>query len=306
MKLLKILISGIIILNFSTLSAQEKKVFLFPIVSETSASELSFKYTDLLKEKLIKAGAFEVEIIRDFKYELKENDTPYISVKNAVLEVCLQKNIQSAIYGYIIKKENWYDLKVFFHSVSNDDIVSEYSDILHNEAGVERLAVNSAVEFVSDYHAVKGLRIFVGSALMPGLGQLFMKDYLKSALFFGGIGYILYKYSKAGSPKSLENDAEIRVVESNSIRKYIYLFKGEEVSYEFLKSLPSEYHKYNQELSGRKTNYQLAAAAVYLLNIFDILRSIKSYNDRQRLRNRLTFDAGGFGENPRISLVYSF
>ena len=203
MKLNRFLIFSILLLSFSIINAQEKKVFLFPIVSESSASELSFKFTDLLKEKLDKAGAFELEIIRDFDYEIKENETPYISVKNAVLSVCTEKNIQSVIYGYLIKRENWYDLKVFFYSVTNDDIISEYSDILHNESGAERQAVNSAVEFVSDYQAVKGLRIFVGSALMPGLGQLFMKDYLKSAIFFGSIGYIIYKYSNVGSPTSL-------------------------------------------------------------------------------------------------------
>ncbi|MFC1724709.1 DUF5683 domain-containing protein [candidate division KSB1 bacterium] len=306
MKFTKILTIALSILFFSTLQAEEKKILLFPIASAASELGPSGKFTEILKEKLTKSEVFDVFIVNDFRYTLKKIQDPLTDLKNAVFDHCKDKKIQSAIFGTIIKNESWYEINVFWYNVEQNDKITEFTQRVFSEERIENSATKCAVDFVARLNSIKSLRFMVSSVFMPGLGQLFLKNHIKSALFFGGVGYFLYRFASGGSYKYIDEDSEVKIVDMGSFQKYFYFFKDKEVSYEFLESKSAEYQDYNKRLDNKKMIFQFAAAAVYLINIADILLSIKQYNDRIRIEKKLTIDVNPFSSSPEICIKYSF
>ena len=306
MKKLKtfLLISVLILFCINTAKAFNKKIYFFPVVSHSVNIKFAADYTNMLKDRLVQTGIFDIISVKDFEFE--GNPSDFDSLRISVDNYCYINQIKTALFGFILRGDYGYVVKIAVYSPEADDLFFEFHDTFIIESEIEKSARNCAVEILSKYYSDESVKFFFGSLLMPGLGQLMMKNKVKGALFLGGMGLLAYTYINAGQHKSIENDTEVRVFQTgdNSMFKYFYL--GEEVSYSYLNSMRDEYLKYNKDLDTKKNVLQLAAVAVYLINVGDILFSIKKYNDKQTLRNKFTVSSVPAGKNLRFVIAYHF
>ena len=307
MRIIRILLSAIIICFTSAIFAEGKKTYIFPFISLQSEISLCRNYVDILKQKLEKSDEFEIFMIQNFKFKLNKEGDPSAAIKNAVYNYCDIKEIKSAIFGYLDKQEFYHEITVVLYSAEDDNIITKFTDKLYNEDDINNSALNCAADFTARLKSIKSTKYLTASAFMPGLGQFIMKKYVKSAIILSSVGFCIYKYLNAGSMKSVERDTEIRIVESNNnTQKFIYLYKGKEVSFSYLRSIPEQYHKYNHDLDKKKKTWQFTACCVYLVNIIDILFSIKNYNDKQKIKQKLTLDINPSAYKSEICLSFHF
>lgn len=298
----KTFIIVIIFLNSSIILSNEQETYLFNIVCTKSDKNMGLKYTNILYDKLKRTDVFNILLYENFELMLENTDSTYIKIKESVLKNCFNKKIRSVIFGFLMPRNNILDLRIVFYSVEDDEIITEFSDRLYSEHEIEKSAENCALEFATRHNSIKSTRYFFGSLFMPGLGQFMMKNYLRSLIFSSGVGYCLYEYSTAGSTKSFDKDAEIRV-EHNI---YTYYFNGNRVTYTFLEKMRMEYRTFNKELQKKKERFEVAAAFIYLINIADILVSIKEYNSRIMLKRKLSVNVYPSKDNLQIALRYRF
>ena len=292
----------LIFLTSSMIFSNEQDTHLFNIVSTKSGKNIGLQYTETLYDKLKRTEVFNVILDSDFNMLLENTDSTFSKIKESVIRFCSENKIRTAIFGYLIPVNNIFELRMIFYSVLDNEIITEFSDRLFDEHDIEKSAEYCALEFAARHNSIKSTRYFFGSLFMPGLGQLMMKNYLRSVIFFAGVGYCLFEYSTAGSYKSFDKDAEIRV--DHNI--YTYYFNGDKVTYSFLEKMRSEYRVLNTELRKKKEKFQIAAAFLYLLNVADILVSIKEYNSKLALKKKLAIEIYPFKNNPQIALKYHF
>ena len=298
--------AAVIFSYVSSSFAAGKKTYIFPIVPLNSEIDFCGEYTDILKQKLEKSDVFKIFLAQDFNFTLKKDDIPDAALRRSVYNYCDIREIKSAIYGYITKEGSSYNIFIILYSAEDDNIIQRFNDHLVIKSEIYSSALDCAVDFVAGLNSIQSARYVTSSAFLPGLGQLEMKKYLKSTLIFGGFGFYLYKLISAGSFKSVEDDTEIRVVEINFSRRFIYLYKGNEVSRSFLETIPDEYNKYNHDLEKKRHRFQLFIGCIYLYNILDIIFSIKEYNDKLRIKKKLNVDVIPGDKNTTISLSYRF
>ena len=86
--------------------ADERKVHLFPIVPINTDIEICRQYSDILKDKLQMTEIFTLFEVQDFSFEPGQFKNIIFSLKDAVTKTCKNKNINSAIYGTIEKKNS--------------------------------------------------------------------------------------------------------------------------------------------------------------------------------------------------------
>lgn len=288
------------------MASEKKKIFVFSLSTDQAEEETIRKYSEILVQKLIMSDEFEIITVSDFTYKIQNIENPYPYLKTAVYNYCIEKEIKSAIFGYFLERESFYEVNVFWYNIEDDNKISEYIQKLYNSSSFENSAKKCAVEFVARSYSMKSTRFLIGSAFIPGLGQMFMKNYLKSALFFGGVAYFLYKLNSVGSLKSFDNDTDIKVVEINSVQRYKYFLNGKEISYVYFKRLPSEYNDYNNKLEKKKNLFRISAVLLHLTNITDTLLSIKKYNDKIKIEQKLTIQANPWGNNPNVGICFNF
>lgn len=299
-----LIISLLLTFLINQAGAFEKKIYFFPVVSSISNIKFSSKYTDILMEKLVGTDVFEIVPVKDFNYQ--SNPSKFDSLRTSVDNYCYIKGIKTALFGFILKGDYGYVVKIVLYSAENDGIIFEYNDTFIIESEIEASARNCAIEILAKHYSDESVKFFFGSLLMPGLGQLMMKNKVKGALFLGGMGFLAYMYINSGGQKSIENDTEIRVSQTEDNNMFKYFYMGEEVSYSYLKSIRNEYYNYNKDLDKKKSVLQLAAVAVYLINVGDILLSIKKFNNKQILRNKFTVSSIPVGKNLQFAVTYHF
>lgn len=304
-KRVKMFVLTLLLLLCGSALSKEKKVQFFPILSFESEISLSLQFTDFLKEKLLKTEIFELYIKEDFQYALQDNRNIFESVKKSVLDN-KDSNFQSVIFGYILKQGQAFIIQVYLYSTIENNIVADYTDRIFSAGELENSAKYCAIEFASRLYNIEGSRIYVGALMMPGLGHMMMKKYLRGAFFLGGFVYFMSKNFSTEIPQAMEY-RDFRSYLSGSGR--IYTVNGKEVSYAQWINLKEEYDNYvtsYNDLKAKKRNFQLGAALVYLLNVVDTMILTKKYNSKMSIEKKLSLDVEPFSYIPTVSLNYRF
>ena len=216
----------ILIFSFSTYG-QERRIHLFPVISLNCEPETGIKYTGILLEKLLKTEIFDISEIKDFTFNQNLSGDIFTSLKNSINEFCQEKGIKTAVYGYISKKQSWYDIKIVFYSVEDQNTITNYDDRIFSESFMEESAKNCAVHVATRMTSIKGTKVFVASAFCPGLGQIIQKKYIKGAVILGSFVYLMYKYANIGNPVEVVSPYRTNVSLmwiSNSQQLYHYTY----------------------------------------------------------------------------------
>ncbi|MFC1724390.1 hypothetical protein ACFL4T_02095 [candidate division KSB1 bacterium] len=289
----------------SSVSGGDKKVHLFPIISVGTNNSLTEKYSEILKEKLLKTGIFSVHFYKDFKYITEDDSNLRYRIKEAIKKESLDKGYSSVIYGFMTQISGGYRINIALYSPGEDNIITEFFDRIYTEEGIERSAIKCALEFASRLKSIQGSRIYVASMMMPGLGQLMMKKYLRGALFMGSFVYFVSKNFSTKSPNTVE-----RMTFSSYLSHpdRIYTVNGRRVDYDTWNRLKTEYDDAvysNQGLNDKKRKLQLAAGLVYIFNIIDTLILTKDYNDKRKIERKLYVSLDSH-RNPSIALNFNF
>ena len=285
----------------------EKKIYLFPLFTEKSETDFSNAYTRFLKEKLQKTGVFEVFEINEINNVLNDYENIFNTVKEAVNVKSSQMNLNSIVFGYLIKKDYGHDVRVIFYSAKDKEIISDFTDRLYNDSGIELSVKNCSVQFAARILSIDSSRMFFASLFMPGLGQFINRSYLKGTLFLGGFAYCLIKNSSIESPKSL---GQLRNFSSQfDGRNTRYFIDGREYSYETWIQIFNDQEdqvKRNEENKKEKNKLKIYMGAIYLVNILDALITSKRYNNKKTIERRLSLNVDHFGRRPEICLKYRF
>ena len=308
----------LILIFSSTALASNKKVNLFTLVSIKAEKEICTKFTALLKEKFLQAEVFEILDSGNLSPVISEGEDLFIALKKIINKDSEQTNIENAVFGYISKKSLWYDVKVYLYTPEYEKLICSFSDRFYNEIEIERSAKNCAIEFASEVSSIMGTKIFFSSALLPGLGQMMMKNYKKSALFLGGFAYLIYKYTALGSKKTIDDSRfQCRNIfiftGADMINVLNYYIDGEEVSKD---TYDREFDKWNEEMEPlreynrdidyNRKKFKLVLTGLYLLNIVDTVIGLKEYDIKKRFEEKITFDVNPWSRQPSINFNYHF
>lgn len=297
--------------------AQEKKIYIFPVITLNTDSELGHNYTNTLKEKLSCTEIFDIIEIKNLAFQPETTRNLSISLKKAVDEKCVEMDIKTAVYGYISKKESWYDIKVFLYSFESSNIISSYSDKIYSESEIEYSAKNAAVEFAVKESSIKSSKIFFSSALCPGLGHLLMKKYTKGVLFSSIFGYLMYNYVKLGKPEHIDNPFSTLSAglysPSTPTGALLYFYNGEQITYEEYQVLHGRWEQENEpvrqnneKIKSDRKKIQTGIAAIYLISLIDTIFSSKSLDTRRKIEEKFSFDLYPWGRKPMINFNYRF
>ena len=293
----------------------ERKVHLFPIVPINTDIEICRQYSDILKDKLQMTEIFTLFEVQDFSFEPGQFKNIIFSLKDAVTKTCKNKNINSAIYGTIEKKNSLLFVNIYLYTSDGNNIIASFSDKIYNSSDINRSAKDCAVHIGTEVSSIKGTKVFFSSALCPGLGHFLMKKKFRGAAYMGLFAFFVYKYSSAGKLRTPENTFEMLTVESGftgaerTVSAWYYI-NGEEVSFrEYNERYQNEVVpvlEYNDKVKSRKNKFKLALAGIYLVSLLDTIFSSNEYEIKSRLEEKVSFDVDPFGRKPSINFNYHF
>ena len=133
MKFPKLLVFLLIILIFSTAySVNDKKIFLFPIQSEVEQKDICKGFTDILKQKLIQTGVFNVNCLEDFSFEIDRRRVIFEGLKDKVDHYCEGSDMKLVVFGYLIKQSYDYSLKIVLYSTKSGNVIDDFSEYFNN------------------------------------------------------------------------------------------------------------------------------------------------------------------------------
>jgi hypothetical protein len=299
--------------------ASVKKIHLFPVVSIDTETKHGANYSTLLREKLFKSQVFNITDVQGFDFRLNSNDDIISKLRIEVTKKAARENAESVIFGYIIKRKQWFEIKIVLFSIIDDNIVSTFTDRVFIEEEFENSAKRCAIEFASRVSSIKGSKIFFSSAFCPGLGHFLMKKYVKSAMIFGSFAYLFYRQVTLGKITEITTDRFrahtssmwISDLQSIVITEYYVdgVLVGEEEYNEHYEAWQREVEPLRQrniKIKEDRKKFQLGLAAVYLINILDTIFSSKDYEIKRRLEEKVTFDVNPWGRQPSINFNYHF
>ncbi len=295
--------------NSDDVNHDRRSIHFFPLFSSREENSLSVKYSELLKSKLIKSEVFKINDSGQMNSILENSNNIYSTVKKKIDEVSSKSGIESVIYGYIIKINNKFNVKLYLYNAKDKIIVSSFQDNIYEEIDCERSARRCAVEFCSRMLSISSSRYFFASMIMPGLGQFLKKKYIRGALFSSSFVYLFAKLSSLKSQYVQTMSYRSERYYTGSSYTTRYYINNSQVSYNEYISSQNKYNKSMQnrnEISQQKQKYALGLATVYLVNIADMLISIKSMNSKRIIENRLNFSAVPLNDGHMYTLTYRF
>lgn len=298
--------------------SQERKIHVFPLIGLNCEPEIGTKYTGILFEKLQKTEIFDINKIEDFSLNNELSGDIFTSLKNSITTFCQEKNIKTAVYGYISKKQSWYDIKVVFYSAGDRNIITSYDDRVFSESFFEESARNCAVHVAARMTSIQGTKVFVASAFCPGLGQILQKKYIKGAVILSSFAYLMYKYANIGNPVEIVSPyrASISMMWiSNDQRFYHYTYYRNDVmisqedyntGFEQWYNETEPARQRNQRIKDDKNKYKLAMGAAYLINILDTIFFSGQKDIKRKFEEKLSFELNPWGRKRMINFNYRF
>ena len=107
----------------------EKQVHLFPIISVNTDIQLTEKYSESLKEKLLKTEIFSIHFYKDFRYVPEGNSNIREEIKEAIKKESLEKGYTSVIFGFMTQITGGYRVNIALYSPGEDNVISEFFDM---------------------------------------------------------------------------------------------------------------------------------------------------------------------------------
>lgn len=310
----------ILCVYWESAAAETKKVYLFKMSSINVKSEICREFTKSLKEKLIISEIFDVNEVDDFIYEGGDSKNIIFSLNKAVESECIKRNIKTAIYGYISKKSEWYDVYVVLYSVEGKNMICTFKDRIYDKRFFEASVKDCAVDFASKLSSIKGTKVFFGSALCPGLGHFMMKKYIRGAVYSGVFAFLFYKYATFEKKTHVNEDIYQIVpvvggygtgIPNEPIA--LYYIDGIQVAseefhlqYDAWNKEMEPVRKRNEKIEKDKKNLSLCLTGVYLLSLLDSIFSVKSLDMREKIEAKFSFDVKPYGRMPSINFQYRF
>ena len=302
-----------------SVNADTRKVCLFPISSINVKPEICTEFTRSLKEKLIISEIFDVKDVKNFMFDASESRNVIFSLNRAVESECIKRNIKTAIYGYISKKDTWYDVYVVLYSAEGQSILSTFKDRIYHESNYEAAAKNCTVEFATNVSSIKGTKVFFGSALCPGLGHFMMKKYVRGAVYSGVFAFLFYKYATFEKKTAIDED-KYQIVPVFGISDFtpgepiaMYYIDGIQVSsqefhvrYDAWNEEIEPIRRHNEKIDKDKKRLSLYVTGVYLLSLLDSIFSAKSLDMREKIEAKFSFDVKPYDRIPSINFQYRF
>ncbi len=294
--------------NPSDKELEKKLIHFLPVYSSQKEYAIAKYYSDQLMVKLYMSDVFEINDLRQMNSILENTKGIYQNVKRKVSEIADKSEYENVIYGYLTRQKSNYIIRLILYNAEGDKIISSFQDNIFGEEDCELSAKRCAVEFCSRMLSISSSRYFFGSMILPGLGQFLKKKYIKGAVFSGSFIY-LFNHFLTTRIKFVGS----QVFTSNMVLSggfhYKYYISGKEYPYEEWSARKTEYEQYlrsKSDISDKKSKYAAGAAAVYLINIIDMLRTIKSYNNKRMIEKRLSLNAIPLKDGSVLSLTYNF
>lgn len=295
------------LLPVSSIFAEEKKVFMFPVVSDNSVVLLKNIFSKELKESILKTGLFNIIDVDDFETTMEQSEDLFETLKNKVENKCLNTEMDLVVFGYFYKKVHQFDVRMVLYSSKNHKIVADYSEYIYGEGEIKKHAENCAILFGTKILRKKGDKLLLNSLLLPGLGHFQMKKYFKSAVYFGGTAFFLYKYFSAGKEKLEVNPGFFRIILVDDMP--IHTIEGEPVTeeeYNRRMEINTANHEYNEDLAQKKGIYAVVAGMFYAVNFVDALLTTNSVYGRRPVEKKVRLSVVPTGKTSYVCLSIHF
>ena len=294
---------------FSSAYGQKKVVHVFPIVSSKSERYLSMKYTDLLKEKLIKTEMFEIVVAADLGFDIRDEFGIYTRLRDTVDKKCGEKGYELVIFGNI----TGYRARIILYSPAGKKIVSEFKETIFGRNGVEISSKNCALKFATDINTINSSRKILLSVLMPGMGHILTKRNVRGVLYMGIFSYYLIRHLSFGLKEKTAYDlSSFRSITVGHTR--LYTFKGNSLPYDdWVEKMKKNYENlvYNEKIKDKKRNILFCMGLIYMVNLIDAFITdfcmvLKSSSVQEKIEKSLSLSVESLPAVTSICLNYRF
>ena len=218
---------------------------------------MAAEFMSLFNLYLDKSEVFNIILHNEDNSTFKDKSNIFDRIRREINRNCKENNIKDAIFGCLLKTGSQYYIRIALYSAVNDKIVIERKAVIQNIKAIDYHAYNFTIEFASEINSIEGTRLFFASAIIPGLGQLIMKKYIRGAFFTGAFCYFVYKNFSIEEARYVKFRRFTRTL--CGVDDYFYTIDGIAYSYNTWISKYSEYIQkkeaaelYNSKLQNRK------------------------------------------------------
>ena len=179
--------------------------------------------------------------------------------------------------------------------------------MVYDERNADYYAKECAIRFAARLSDIEGSRVVFSSFVMPGLGQVIKKRYIKGILYAGGFMYCLGKSIFTQEMKStrfttFSHYGNMYYIDGRPYPYEIWLQKREE--YEDMKK--EERIRFKTSLDNKRHKYALIAAAIYVINLVDAIFLSNDFENKEAIMKKLSVDyTSNFGR-PKIGIRFRF
>lgn len=309
MKHLKLfVIFGLCLLMSTSVFADEKRVHLFPLVSDNSVVLLKNLFSKELKDNLIKTGLFTISDVENFDFKTEQSENLFEIIRNEIKNKYSNAGMDLVVFGYFFKKVHQFDVRIVLYSLKSNKIVADYSEYIYSEDAIKKHAENCAILYGAKIQRKKGDNLLLSSLILPGLGHFKMKKYLKSAIYFGGTAFFIYKHFSAGKEKTEINPGFFRIQEFEDAPSLYFIESVIVTEEEYLRrmAINNVNHDYNEDLNQKKSLYVFVAGLFYAVNFVDALLTTSSIYGRRPVEKKVRLSVVPAGKTSYVCLSFHF
>lgn len=303
-------------------NVKKKTVHLFKMFTTEETWEEGEEYTSMLIDILKKTEMVNIVEVINVNPVLDTEVNIYKNVKQIIKDKCPELYIESAVFGYILKKEKCYIVYAELYNAKNDEVITRCREVVYFKSHFKSSVKNCAVNIAGRLQEINVARITFNSALIPGLGLMKLKKFGKAALYFGGFlgliiidrkyGNDLLPYDRTKFSKSFAFSRQ-NVIPDAPPQYYDYYIDGiltpidEWLEKRAVWSLENEETKiHNDKLEAKRSKLRLGIVILYIANIIDTAVSAKSLSNRSQLEDKVSFDFLPLKRRPTIKFNYHF
>lgn len=310
MKIFRLLTILTVILVFSNAySNNDKKIYLFPIQSEAEQKNICKAFTEMLKQKFIQTGVFDVNYTENFSFKIDRRRVVFEGLKNKVDQFCENSDMKLVVFGYLIKQSYDYSLKIVLYSTKSGNVIDDFSEYFEDPENLDKIARQCAIDFAHKIRTQKASNMMLYSAICPGLGQFVSGSKFKyrGLLYFTGFTYFFIKYVSLGREKITSDWSQFNIrrdggaimltIEGGVFDYGTWLWRMKENAMNI---------EFNNQLKKDRNAYFAYVGIIYALNLIDALLTSNKYNNRVEIEKRVSLDVRANQNQSLIGLNFKF
>ncbi|MFC1724846.1 hypothetical protein ACFL4T_04400 [candidate division KSB1 bacterium] len=265
-------------------------LLLFKFKSSNIPESALIDYNKSLKNALESTGNLQITGVEAPEDMIFDGVRKLASFRKLFLQMKTAHKISKALIGVFNYEEGLLEARYYLINIDdhNIELRRERSSVVREEE-LNSMYKRITHDVLADLFDNKSTHLFFSSVFFPGMGQVKAGKKTKGLVFssavIGALGYIYYIGS--GDPYNTENKLRIETYADQTYYGFGDIYISEENYF-------NELEKNNRAKSSRKQASKLRSrailfgVAVYLFNIYDIIKSTKSL-DKSILDRKLLY-----------------